>query len=127
MDLFVQHDRTDLEWDLRAGRITQAEYDEKMQSAGYYFVIAGMHRQFEAVMFFLALTKAGYPVSISGADAMLARFEADDCIGIVPHDHPTRYCARSVNVSGKPRVRLAASDAVRERTHSFCTVRIRMT
>lgn len=93
MDLFVQHDRTDLEWDLRAGRITQAEYDEKMQSAGYYFVIAGMHRQFEAVTFFLALTKAGYPVSISGADAMLARFEADDCIGIVPHDHPTRYCA----------------------------------
>ena len=92
MDLFVQHDRTALSWNLLSGRITRAEYDEKMQSAGYYFLIEGMHRQFEAVTFYLELTRAGFPVIIREAEAMLARLEGTDYIGIVPCDHPTRYC-----------------------------------
>ena len=51
-----------------------------------------MKRQFEAVSIYLALSSAGLPVIISGAEELLARFEATDYIGIVPHHFPTRYC-----------------------------------
>ena len=92
MSLFVRHDGRELGYKLRAGEITQEEYDEKMKSAGYYFEITGMQRQFESVRFYLALTDAGLPVIIDGAEEFLSRFEASDYVGIVPHAYPTRYC-----------------------------------
>ena len=92
VELFVKNDKRHLEWDLRSGKITKEEYQEKLQHAGYYFAIAGMQRQFEAVTFYVALSSAGYPVIIEGAEALLARFEATDYVGIVPHHLPTRYC-----------------------------------
>ena len=92
VELFVKNDKRHLEWDLRSGKITEEEYQEKLQHAGYYFAIAGMQRQFEAVTFYVALSSAGYPVIIEGAEALLARFEATDYVGIVPHHLPTRYC-----------------------------------
>ena len=63
-----------------------------MEKAGDYFAIVGIKRQFEAVSFYLALSSAGLPVIIGGAEELLARFEATDYIGIVPHHYPTRYC-----------------------------------
>lgn len=92
MELFVRNKASELDYELRAGRITQAEYDEKISRAGYYFEIAGMQRQFESVSFYIALSEAGLPVVIAGAEELLARFEATDYVGIVPHHLPTRYC-----------------------------------
>lgn len=92
MELYVLNDKRDLDYDLRVEEITQAEYDEKIKSAGYYFNIAGIQRAFEPVSFYLALTNAGLPVVISGAEELLARFEASDWVGVVPHYCPTRYC-----------------------------------
>lgn len=92
VELYVCNDQRDLDWDLRSGKITQEEYDEQIQKVGYFFKIAGKQRQFEAVSFYLALTEAGYPVIINDAEELLARFEASDYIGIVPHHLPTRYC-----------------------------------
>lgn len=92
MSLYVVNDGRELDYDLRAGRITQEEYEAKMACTGYYFKIVGGHRQYEAVSFYIALFKAGFPVIIDDAEELLARFEAKDYIGIVPHDVPTRYC-----------------------------------
>ncbi len=92
VELYVRNDRHELDWLLRSGKITQEEYDERIEKAGYYFSIAGIKRQFEAVSFYLALSSAGLPVIIDGAEELLARFEASDYVGIVPHHSPTRYC-----------------------------------
>ena len=86
------NDKDELRYQLMSDEITQSEYDERIKSAGYYFDIAGMQRQYEQVSFYLALTAAGLPVIISGAEELLARFEATDWVGIVPHHYPTRYC-----------------------------------
>ena len=92
MELYVCSDKQELEWKLHAGEITQAKYDTQMRSSGYYYAIAGMQRQFESVSFYVALCSAGLPVIIEGAEKLIARFEATDYIGIVPHHLPTRYC-----------------------------------
>ena len=92
MDLFVRNDAMEFGYELRIGRITQEEYDRKILCGGYYFEIVGMQRQFESVSFYVALSEAGLPVVIEGAEQLLARFEATDYIGIVPHYLPTRYC-----------------------------------
>ena len=92
VELYVWHDKRDLEWDFSAGEITRDEYEKRIASAGYYFLIAGMHRPFEAVSFYLALSAAGLPVFLSDADAMLARFDGSDLVGIVPHHIFPRYC-----------------------------------
>jgi len=92
MDLYVKNDKSFLDYSLRIGSITNSEYDSAIGHAGYYFEIVGMQRQFEAVSFYIALTDAGLPVIISGAEELLARFEATDYVGIVPHHIATRYC-----------------------------------
>ena len=92
VELYVRNDRHDLDWLLRTGKINKEDYNRRMEKAGYYFAIAGIKRQFEAVSFYLALSSAGLPVIIGGAEELLARFEATDYIGIVPHHYPTRYC-----------------------------------
>ena len=85
------NDGRELGYELRAGEIDQATYDERIASAGYYFEIAGIHRQFESINFYLALTAAGLPVIMSGADELMASFNGSDYVGIVPHHMPTRY------------------------------------
>ena len=92
MELYVRNDRNDLDYRLRAGEISEDEYKSRREQSGYYFAIAGLKRQFESVRFYLALNSAGLPVYIGGAEELLARFEATDYIGIVPHHYPTRYC-----------------------------------
>ena len=92
VELYVSHDVRRLEWDLRLGKITEEEYGQALEGAGYYFVIAGKHRQFEAVSFYLALSAAGLPVVIRDAEQLLARFEGTDWVGVVPHHVFTRYC-----------------------------------
>ena len=42
--------------------------------------------------FYVALTDAGLPVIIGNAKDLVARFDATDYVGIVPHHLPTRYC-----------------------------------
>ena len=46
----------------------------------------------ESVSFYLALHDAGLPVLISDAEEILARFDASDYIGIVPHAVTPKYC-----------------------------------
>ena len=92
VELYVMHESQELEWKLRSGKITEDEYHDKLEKAGYYFDIAGMQRQFEVVSFYVALSDAKLPVVIEDAKELLARFEATDYIGIVPHHLPTRYC-----------------------------------
>ena len=92
VDLCVCHDRRDLEFDLRLGRITEAEYSKRMESAGYYFALFGKHRPLEAVTFYVALSAAGLPVTLGDADEILARFDGSDYVGIVPHHVIPKYC-----------------------------------
>lgn len=59
---------------------------------GYYFSVSGKHRTFETVSFYVALSAAGLPVFLYDADAILARIEGSDYIGIVPHHIIPKYC-----------------------------------
>ena len=92
MDLCVCHDRRDMEFDLTLGRITEAEYSKRMESAGYYLALFGKHRPLEAVTFYVALSAAGLPVTLGDADEILARFDGSDYVGIVPHHVIPKYC-----------------------------------
>ncbi len=90
MALFVRHDRHTLEWKVRLGEMTQEEADQ--HPVGFYYQITGKHRPMESVSFYLALHDAGLPVLISDAEEILARFDASDYIGIVPHAVTPKYC-----------------------------------
>lgn len=92
MSLYVFNDKYYLESDLRCGEITEAEYQEKVNNSGYYFKIVGVHRQFESINFYLALSDAGIPVIIDDAEELVASFDGSDYVGIVPHHMYTRYC-----------------------------------
>lgn len=92
VDLFVRHDRNTIEWKYRVGEINEAEYNERLKKAGYYFSISGKHRPLEAVTFYIVLSKAGLPVVLGNAEEILARFEATDYVGIVPHHVIPKYC-----------------------------------
>ena len=85
-------DRQDLEWELASGTISSEDYERRLANAGYYFRIAGTHRPFEAINFYVALSSAGFPVIIDEADELLARLEATDWVGVVPHHVFTRHC-----------------------------------
>lgn len=93
VELCVMHDKNGLDWKLRLGEITEKEYKEKLETAGYYFALAGVHRQFETVNFYLALSSAGLPVIVMDAEEMVARFDGSDYVGVVPHHVATRYCS----------------------------------
>ena len=90
MDLFVRNDKHTLEWKVRTGEMTQEEADQ--HPIGFYYQITGKHRPMESVIFYLTLHDAGLPVLISDAEEILARFDATDYMGIVPHDVFPRYC-----------------------------------
>ncbi len=92
MDLFVCHDEHEIGYLLRAGKITEDEYNKRKEEAGYYFRISGKHRPFESVSYYTALSAAGLPVVLDDAEEILARFDGSDFVGIVPHNTPTKYC-----------------------------------
>ena len=92
VELYVMNDKEELRYQLRSGKIDQAEYVERMEKAGYYFAIAGKHRAFESVSFFVALRDAGWPVYLYDSDEILARYEGTDYVGIVPHRIIPKYC-----------------------------------
>ena len=46
----------------------------------------------EAVTFYVMLSAAGLPVMLEDAKEILARFEGNDYIGIVPHHVIPKYC-----------------------------------
>ena len=81
-----------MDYELRAGKITEEEYKAKITSAGYYFMIAGKHRPEESINFFVALREEGLPVILNDAEEILARLEGTDYIGIVPHRVIPKYC-----------------------------------
>ena len=90
MDLYVCHDRENMEWLIQSGRIRKEEAERR--PCGYYFLICGKHRPMESVSFYLALHDAGLPVLLSDADEILARLEGSGYVGIVPHDVSPKYC-----------------------------------
>ena len=92
VDLYVMHDRRDLDFKYRAGEISEDEYQERIRSSGYFFLIGGKHRAAEAVRFYTALSAAGLPVLLSDAEDIMTRFDGTGYVGIVPHSVPTRYC-----------------------------------
>ena len=92
VDLRVMHDRRDLDFYYRTGEISEAEYQQKILSSGYYFLVGGTHRAAEAVRFYTALSTAGLPVILSDAEDIMTRFDGTGYVGIVPHSVPTRYC-----------------------------------
>ena len=92
VDLYVMHDRRDLDFKYRAGEISEDEYQERIRSSGYFFLIGGKYRAAEVVRFYTALSAAGLPVLLSDAEDIMTRFDGTGYIGIVPHSVPTRYC-----------------------------------
>ena len=94
VDLFVRHDRWMVEYRHRLGEISDEEFETALQSAGYYYEVAGKawSRSVEAVHFYVALKCAGLPVVLRDARAILARFKAEDLVGVVPRDTYTVYC-----------------------------------
>ena len=90
VDLFVCHDRWELEWQVKRGKITREEADA--HSCGYYFEVNGKYRPKEVIQFYVALKAEGLPVILRDAEEILARFDATDYVGIVPHHIATRYC-----------------------------------
>lgn len=82
-------------WEVcRGGNSTHVSLYILEDEKGYYFCVAGRSysRSIEAIKFYLALHRAGYPVRISDAKALAARFTETDKIGIVPQGRITRYC-----------------------------------
>lgn len=94
VDLFVGHDRPHDEFRHRLGKLDDERFEEAKRHWGYYFIVAGKawNRSVEAANFYVALKRAGLPVVLRDANAILARFEGADYVGIVPHDVFPRYC-----------------------------------
>ena len=92
VDLFVRHDKNDLDYFFRTGKITEDEYRRKSEKAGFFFEVAGKYRVFEAVNFYISLIEAGLPVVIRDSREILNILEGNGYIGIVPHDVVPRYC-----------------------------------
>ncbi|MBR2835821.1 MAG: hypothetical protein IKE43_08990 [Coriobacteriales bacterium] len=90
VSLYVCHDKNTLNWKVQLGEITKEE--AAAHPYGYYFEVAGKHRAKEAVSFYVAISEAGLPVLLRDSDEILARFEASDYVGIVPHSVIPKYC-----------------------------------
>ncbi|MBP5452603.1 MAG: hypothetical protein J6Y16_10245 [Treponema sp.] len=92
VDLYVCHDKNNLEYQFRLEKINEKEYKSLLEKSGYYFSISGKHRPMEAVTFYTALSKAGLPVILDDAAEILSRFDGSDYMGIVPHSVIPKYC-----------------------------------
>ena len=95
VDLIVRNDNSVLDYLFLAGKIEEEEFHSRRENAGYYFEVAGSawNRSVEAVHFFVAIRKMGYPVILREAMAINDRFQGKDLIGIVPNGVIPRYCA----------------------------------
>lgn len=93
VSLYVEHDREDRRLAKLTGRSDEIDSEEGKE--GYYFGVAGESwtRSTESVRFFLALKKAGLPVVLADAEAMLMRYEGRDLVGIVPETVVPAYCS----------------------------------
>ena len=90
VDFYVCHDKDNIEWKVRAGLMTEEQASR--HPCGFYYALAGKHRQFETVNFYVALNNAGLPVYLYDAEEILARFDGSDYVGIVPHSVIPKYC-----------------------------------
>ena len=90
VDLYVCHDKETIEWQVRAGLMTEEQASK--HPYGFYYTIAGKHRPLETVSFYVALNNAGLPVYLRDAEEILARFDGSDYVGIVPHSVIPKYC-----------------------------------
>lgn len=82
-------------WEVcRGGNSTHVDLYAVRTDGGYYFHVAGnaWNRSVEAAKFYLAIRRAGYPVTIRDGQALADRFLGKDKIGIVPKGVFTRYC-----------------------------------
>ena len=87
-------DGRDVKFGIVTGKITEDEAKRIQNESGYYFCVAGKAwtRAAEAINFYVAIHEAGYPVILADADAILARLQGKDWIGIVPHSMIPAYC-----------------------------------
>lgn len=94
VSLAVCHDRQEAELLLHLGKLSDDEFQQMRKSWGYYYVVAGKawSRAVEAVHFYVALKRAGLPVILNDAQAILARFKGEDLVGVVPRDVTPVYC-----------------------------------
>lgn len=82
-------------WEVCAGgNSTHIDLYPSKDEAGYFFSVRekSFGRSIEAIKFFLAIHRAGYPVRLYDAIELTERFLGNDKIGIVPHGIIPRYC-----------------------------------
>ena len=82
-------------WEIcKGGNSTHVSLYVHHDDRGFYLSVAGdaVTRCVEAVKIYLALKKAGYPVTIYNAEELIERFNETERIGIVPKGVFPRYC-----------------------------------
>lgn len=82
-------------WEVcRGGNSTHVSLFVWRDKNGYYLVVDGCSygRSVEAIHFFLALWRAGYPVAMRQGELLKARLRGIERIGIVPSGIIPRYC-----------------------------------
>ena len=94
VSLYVCHDKWEVEFRHRKGELTDEQFLEAKKSWGYYYDVAGKawNRAVESVHFYVALKRAGLPVVLRDANAILARFRGKDLVGVVPRNVVPVYC-----------------------------------
>ena len=80
-------------WEVvRGGNSTHVDLYVQQDEYGYHFHVAGDHRRGEAIRFYLAVRRAGLPVSIRYGCLLADILRGADTIGIVPEGVIPRYC-----------------------------------
>ena len=77
---------------IRGGNSTHVDLYVYPVGDEYCFMVAGDHRRGEAIRFYLAIRKAGLPVTISHGRQLADTLMGTDKIGIVPEGVLPRYC-----------------------------------
>ncbi|SDB58507.1 hypothetical protein SAMN02910317_03071 [Ruminococcaceae bacterium FB2012] len=83
-------------WEVcRGGNSTHIDLYAHHDSRGFFLGVQGAARTrcVEAVKFFLAIHRAGYPVYIYNAKELVDRFNETEKIGVVPKGVTPRYCS----------------------------------
>ena len=80
-------------WEVcRGGNSTHVSLFVVHDDKGYALSLAGKNRTVETVKFYLALTRAGYPVFLHDAEQLVKRFDGTEKVGVVPRSVFPRYC-----------------------------------
>lgn len=77
---------------IRGGNSTHVDLYVWPCDGGFIFRVAGDHRRGEAIRFYLAIRKAGLPVTINHGRQLADILMGTDKIGIVPEGVLPRYC-----------------------------------